>query len=178
MIQKTKSIVLGGGCFWCLEAPFQMLKGVLGVVPGYAGGHVMDPTYEQVVSGKTGHAEVVKVSFNPTDISLDTVLAVFWTLHDPTSLNRQGADVGTQYASVILYTEEEQKVVIDKSLAEAQAQLAKIIITRVEHLENFYEAEDYHKNYYLNNKNAGYCQVAIEPKLKKMRLHFSTLLNC
>jgi methionine-S-sulfoxide reductase len=174
---KNKSIVLGGGCFWCLEAAYQLLRGVETALPGYAGGDTEDPTYEQVSNGGTGHAEVVRVTYDPSEVTLEQILAVFWTIHDPTSLNQQGADVGTQYASVIFYENDDDLAIIDHSLDEAQKSLDIPIATRIESLEEFYEAEDYHHNYFEKNPQAGYCRVVIDPKLLKLRQHFSSLLH-
>jgi len=174
---KTESIVLGGGCFWCLDAAYRQLSGVTSVVSGYSGGTTDDPTYDDVIYGVSDHVEVVSVEYDPTTISLEKILAVFWSLHDPTSLNRQGADVGPQYASVIFYAGEEQQKVVEASRDEAQSQLDKPIVTRVELLDVFYPAEDYHQDYFAKNQNAGYCSVVIEPKLTKLREHFSPLLK-
>lgn len=174
---KSNSIVLGGGCFWCLEAAYQQLEGVIEVVPGYSGGSADDAHYEIVSTGNTGHAEVVKVTYDPDKVSLETVMAVFWVIHDPTSLNQQGADVGSQYASVVFYGDDEQKKAVLASRDEAQSHLDEPIVTRLEQLDVFYEAEDYHHNYFENNPEAGYCRVVIEPKLHKLRQHFSPLLK-
>lgn len=174
---KNDSLVLGGGCFWCLEAAYQQLTGVKEVVPGYAGGSVPNPTYEEVCMGTTGHVEVVKVTFDPEIISLRDVMAVFWTIHDPTSLNRQGGDVGTQYASVVFYDDVKQERALHASKAEAQRYLNTPIVTRIEPLEAFFEAEPEHRNYYEKHPEAAYCQVVIEPKLQKLREHFSPLLR-
>lgn len=176
-MSKNSSIVLGGGCFWCLEAVYQGLRGVEEVIPGYSGGNSKNPTYEQVCSGTTGHAEVVKVTFDPEIISLETIMAVFWVIHDPTSLNRQGADTGTQYASVVFYEGEQQRSAIVHSRDEAQALLNTPIVTVIEPVPQFYEAESYHRNYFLNHPEAGYCQAVISPKLRKLRQHFSALLS-
>lgn len=174
---QNKSIVLGGGCFWCLEAAYQMLEGVTDVLPGYAGGKTDNPTYDEVVTGQTGHVEVVKVVYDPFVVTLETIMAIFWSLHDPTSLNQQGADVGTQYASAVFYNDDEQKEMIDHSRSEAQELLDDAIVTRIEKLQHFFEAEDYHHNYFRNNPGAGYCSAVIEPKLAKLRQHFATLLR-
>jgi peptide-methionine (S)-S-oxide reductase len=174
---KSETIVLGTGCFWCSEAAYQLVKGVTAVVPGYAGGNIENPTYEQVLTGTTGHVEVVRVTFDPDVVSLEQLLAVFWTIHDPTSLNRQGADVGSQYASVIFYGDEAQRRVAEASRDEAQTHLSAQIVTRVEPLQAFYEAEDYHHNYFENHPEAGYCQAVISPKLSKLRDHFAELLE-
>lgn len=174
---KFESLVLGGGCFWCVEAVYQPLKGVMSIVPGYSGGSVPNPSYEEVCMGTTGHAEVVRVTYDPDVISLKDIVAVFWVTHDPTSLNRQGADSGPQYASVIFYEEESQKELLLESKREAQRYLDAPIVTRIEPLETFYEAEPEHHLYYQKHPDAAYCQVVIEPKLTKLRQHFSPLLK-
>lgn len=174
---KSNPIVLGGGCFWCLEAAYQQLDGVLSVVPGYSGGSADEATYEKICTGRTGHVEVVKVTYDPEKVPLETIMAVFWVIHDPTSLNQQGADVGSQYASVVFYEGDKQKQAVLASRDQAQSHLEGPIVTRIEPFEAFYEAEDYHHNYFENNPEAGYCRVVIEPKLRKLRQHFSPLLN-
>lgn len=153
------------------------MKGVVEVIPGYTGGATPDPTYEQVCTGATEHVEVVKVVYDPALVMLEAIMAVFWVIHDPTSLNRQGADVGSQYASAIFYASDAQRELVLGSLEEAQQQLDESIVTRVEPLETFYEAEAYHKDYYKNNPAAGYCQAVIEPKLSKLRQYFAPLLR-
>lgn len=166
---------LGGGCFWCLEAVYKELQGVERVVSGYAGGDVPDPTYKQVCTGTTGHAEVVQVTYDRDVISYRELLEVFFTIHDPTTLNRQGADVGPQYRSIILYHDEEQERAaydIIEELEEENA-FADPIVTEVRALDNFYRAEDYHQDYYEKNPNQGYCQVVIAPKLAKFRHTFA-----
>jgi peptide-methionine (S)-S-oxide reductase len=162
---------LGGGCFWCLEAAFDALRGVESVVSGYAGGTVPEPTYKQVCSGRTGHAEVVQVTFDPDVISYRELLEVFFTLHDPTTLNRQGADVGTQYRSVIFYHTPEQRRVAREVLDELEAEgiWDAPLVTELEPLETFYPAEDYHQDYYANNPRQPYCRAVIPPKLAKLR---------
>lgn len=176
---KTRVIVFGGGCFWCTEAVFAMLKGVISVQPGYAGGNVPNPTYEQVCNGDTSHAEVIKIEYDPAQVSLETLLTVFFASHDPTTKDRQGSDVGTQYRSIILYSDQEQKDITEKFIADLNNSSEKgiPITTEVRLLEKFYPAEDYHKNYYQNNKNQAYCQVVINPKLKKVQEKFANLLN-
>ncbi len=166
----TETITLGAGCFWCTEAVMQRVEGVKSAVSGYMGGHVENPTYRQVVTGETGHAEVAEITFDPQAISLDEVLEIFWLMHDPTTLNRQGADVGTQYRSAIYYHNEEQKQIAEKSIAKlAQSgKFADPIVTEVTQATTFYPAEDYHQEYYELNKNAGYCRYVIHPKLKKL----------
>jgi peptide-methionine (S)-S-oxide reductase len=168
----TEAIVFGGGCFWCTEAAFQRLRGVESVVPGYAGGHVEKPTYVAVCEGTTGHAEVVKVEFDPEIISLDDLLEVFKLVHDPTSLNQQGADVGTQYRSAIYYTTPEQK-----QAAENWAKSIPGAVTEIAPLDKFYEAEVSHKDYYNRNREAGYCRVVIDPKIEKLKLQMSDKLK-
>jgi peptide-methionine (S)-S-oxide reductase len=171
--------VLGGGCFWCTEAVFKMLRGVSSVLPGYTGGTVPNPTYEQVCNGNTGHAECVKVEFNPAQISYKDILTVYFGSHDPTTVNRQGNDVGTQYRSVIFYTTPKQKEVAEEFIAELNASNAegKKIVTDLEPLGTFYVAENYHKDYYERNKNAPYCEIIINPKLEKVQKEFSALLK-
>ncbi len=161
---------LGGGCFWCTEAVLQRIEGVLSVVPGYAGGSTPNPTYEEVCTGDTGHAEVIQVSFDPHLISYDEILDIFWQAHDPTTLNRQGEDTGTQYRSIILYADDEQKAAAEKSKIRAQAKFRDPIVTEIKPLETFWKAEDYHQNYYNTHGSAGYCRMVISPKLKKLRL--------
>lgn len=163
-----ESIVLGGGCFWCLEAIFQKEKGVVSVVSGYAGGSLTNPSYEAVCSGNTGHAEVVKVEFDTEIVSLKRILELFFIAHDPTTLNRQGNDVGTQYRSIILYSNEKQKKIINEYIESIRGNYDEDIVTEVVPLETFYEAEDFHKDYYLNNRNNSYCRFVIEPKLEKV----------
>lgn len=170
---------LAGGCFWCLEAVYNDLRGVEKVVSGYSGGRVANPTYEQVTTGKTGHAEVVQITFDPQAISFKELLEVFFTIHDPTTLNRQGADVGTQYRSAIYYHSPEQKEVADKVIGDITA--AKIwkdqIVTEVTKLEIFYPAEEYHQRFYERNPNQGYCRMVIEPKVIKFRRQFMSKLK-
>ena len=171
-------ITLGGGCFWCVEAVFQDLKGVEKVVSGYAGGKVKNPTYKEVCSGLTGHAEVVQVSFDPSIISLEQILEVFWTTHNPTTLNRQGADVDTQYRSAIYYSNDKQLPVIEKSIQEDATKIwDDKIVTEVAKMGVFYSGEAYHQNYYKQNQNQPYCQVVINPKLKKAREKFAALMK-
>jgi peptide-methionine (S)-S-oxide reductase len=165
---KAKNIVLGGGCFWCTEAVFNTLKGIIKVTPGYAGGFTDNPTYRQVCDGATGHAEVVEVEYDPEAIALEDLLDVFFLAHDPTSKDRQGADVGTQYRSVILYTSEEQREIVERFMEGIRSQFDKPIVTEVKALGNFYPAEDYHQNYFEKNPNQPYCRAIISPKLKKL----------
>jgi peptide-methionine (S)-S-oxide reductase len=174
---STQSAVFGGGCFWCTEAAFQRLKGVTRVVPGYAGGSVQLPTYEQVTTGRTGHAEVVRVTFDPKVISYKQLLKVFFAIHDPTTPNRQGNDIGPQYRSLILFADDEQRQEAEIFLAEINPEFDNRIVTEVKPLEAFYEAEDYHHDYFNKNPNAGYCQVIISPKMSKLRKEFAQLLE-
>ena len=178
-MNNKETIVLGGGCFWCTEAVFKMLKGIISVEPGYAGGHKENPTYEEVSSEKTGHAEATKIEYDPKAISLETLLTVFFATHDPTTLNRQGNDVGEQYRSIILYLTDEQKNISENFIKEldSSSKEGKPVVTEVKKLEEFFPAEDYHKNYYENHKNQSYCQVIINPKLKKVQEKFANLLN-
>jgi len=170
---------LGGGCFWCLEPAFGALQGVASSVSGYAGGHVPNPSYEQVCSGRTGHAEVVQVTFDPKQISYHDLLGIFFTLHDPTTLNRQGADAGTQYRSVILYHSPEQKETAEQVIRELgeEGAFGNPIVTQVVPFEAFYRAEDYHQNYFANNPGQGYCRIVVAPKLAKFRKRYSELLK-
>ena len=167
---KTEQATFGGGCFWCLEAVFQRIPGVLTVTSGYAGGTVPNPTYEQVCTGKTGHAEVVQITYDPDNVSYDELLHTFWECHDPTTMNRQGADVGTQYRSVIFYQNEKQKEEAEKSKAAAQKDLSDPIVTAIQPLTAFYKAEDYHQDYFNKHSNAPYCTLVIKPKLKKLNM--------
>ncbi len=168
----TEQATLGGGCFWCLEALYQRLQGVLQVQPGYAGGDTPNPTYEQVCSGRTGHAEVVQITYDPDRITYEDLLKVFWQAHDPTTLNRQGADIGTQYRSIILYHNEAQRSAADaaRDALEQSRRHADPIVTEIVALEQFYPAEAYHHDYYNRNPSAGYCRVVIQPKLRKLHL--------
>jgi peptide-methionine (S)-S-oxide reductase len=165
---QTEQVTLGGGCFWCIEAVFQKIPGVKSVVSGYAGGSTENPTYEQVCSGTTGHAEVAQIEFDPAKISLEKLLEHFWDAHDPTTLNRQGADVGTQYRSVIFYADERQKTVTERSKTDAQKKFRSPIVTQVSPLPKFYRAEEYHQNYYNQNPDKGYSRAVIRPKVEKI----------
>lgn len=171
---ETQIVVLGGGCFWCLEAVLDRVTGVKSVESGYMGGRRANPTYQQVCSGATGHAEVVRVSFDPGQVSFRELLDIFFTIHDPTTVNRQGNDVGTQYRSVIFYTSDEQRSEAEQTIAELNASKAfpGPIVTAVEPAKEFYEAEDYHQEYYASNSSAPYCQYIIAPKLKKFEEKF------
>jgi peptide-methionine (S)-S-oxide reductase len=170
---------LGGGCFWCLEAVFRELQGVTRVVSGYAGGAEPHPTYEEVCAGVTGHAEVVQVHFDPGVVRFDEILLVFFSIHDPTTLNRQGADIGAQYRSVILWDSDAQREAAERIIAELEAEgiWSAPIVTEVAPLETFYPAEDYHQEYFERNPNQPYCQVVIEPKLAKFRSAFAERLK-
>ena len=163
-----EAATLGGGCFWCVEAVYQRISGVRRVMSGYAGGKQRDPTYESVCSGRSGHAEVVQIEFDENTLSYADVLAVFWKAHDPTTLNRQGADVGTQYRSIICYHDDRQRAVAVRSMEQAGERFRKPIVTEIVPLEEFYPAERYHQNYYNQNRRAGYCRVVIAPKLSKL----------
>ncbi len=175
----TKVIYLGGGCFWCMEAVFQVLKGVLGVRPGYMGGSVPNPTYQQVCSGQTGHAEVVEVVYDPQVISTDDLLDIFFHMHDPTTLNRQGADLGTQYRSVIFHTDEAMRTSALRCIQRLSEQnvFDGLIVTEVQHATDFFPAEPYHVNYYKTHRKAPYCTLVIEPKLMKLKKHFAHRVN-
>lgn len=166
----TEKAVFGAGCFWCTEAVFDQLKGVLSVMPGYSGGDKPNPTYEEVCTGKTGHAEVAEITFDPSRIKYQDLLKLFWKSHDPTTLNRQGADQGTQYRSAIFYINNEQKEQAEQSKAEAQHMFSDPIVTQITPLVEFYRAEDYHQRYYANSPNAPYCLFVIKPKLDKLKL--------
>jgi methionine-S-sulfoxide reductase len=172
-----ESIVLGGGCFWCLDAAYRLVDGVTDSLCGYAGGDTPDPSYELVSADVTGHAEVVEVTFDPQKISLADILAIFWGLHDPTTLNRQGNDVGSQYRSAIYYTSQSQKAVIDASLKAAAGSWSDPLTTEVAPLDHFYVAEPYHQDYFNKNPEAGYCQVIINPKLAHFRQAFAQHLK-
>jgi peptide-methionine (S)-S-oxide reductase len=174
MNNKTQIATLAGGCFWCLEAVFDELAGVSQVDSGYAGGHVDSPTYSQVCTGSTGHAEVVQIKFNPEEISFDDLLRVFFAIHNPTTLNRQGNDIGTQYRSAIFYHTPEQKATAEKIIRElTESSLWDApIVTEVEPIDKFFIAEDYHQEYFANNPNQPYCQAVVRPKVAKFRQKF------
>jgi peptide-methionine (S)-S-oxide reductase len=175
----TEVATLAGGCFWCLEAAYEQLKGVTQVVSGYAGGEVPNPSYEQVCTGQTGHAEVVQLTFDPLVVSFQDLLDIFFLIHDPTTLNRQGHDVGTQYRSAIYYHSEEQKAVAVAAIADLTERKVwkDAIVTEVTAMGEFYPAEEYHNQYYRRNINSGYCQFVIEPKLAKLRKERFTALK-
>lgn len=170
----TETAILGGGCFWCLEAVYDRLAGVKSVESGYMGGRLDNPTYRQVCSGTTGHVEVVKVTFDPAELSFPDLLEVFFTIHDPTTLNRQGNDIGTQYRSVIFYTSEEQRKEAEKAIAELNAAhtYRDPVVTTVEPAGKFFVAEDYHQEYYANNSSQPYCQLVVAPKVQKFQKNF------
>lgn len=176
---NLETITLGGGCYWCVEAVYENLDGVKSVVSGFSGGKVANPTYEEVCTGTTGHAEVVQITYNKTKTDINEIFQVFFTVHDPTTLNRQGADVGTQYRSVIFYKNAEQKKAAESIIAELNK--AKVynspIVTKVEPFKTFYKAEDYHQNYYANNKNQPYCKMVIQPKIEKFEKVFKDKLK-
>ena len=167
---STETITLGGGCFWCVEAVFQRVEGVLDVKPGYAGGHVKNPTYKEICTGKTGHAEVAQIRFDNTKISLAQIFNIFWQAHDPTTINRQGNDIGTQYRSVIFYHNNEQKskAIKSKLSAKESGYWRDKIVTEITKLNNYSDAEDYHHDYYNQNSNQPYCIFVIKPKLDKL----------
>ncbi len=172
-----EKIILGGGCFWCTEAVFSRLNGVVKVTPGYSGGHTEHPDYRTISTGTTGHAEVILVEYNPQVISLDLLLEVFWEIHDPTTLNRQGADIGSQYRSVIYYYDESQKSIIAQSLERVSVHFDRPIVTQVEKAKAFYPAEPYHHDYYDRNGAAPYCRIVISPKIKKLETKFESILH-
>jgi peptide-methionine (S)-S-oxide reductase len=178
-MSNQETAVFGGGCFWCLEAVFDRLQGVKSVESGYMGGHIENPTYRQVCGGDTGHVEVIRVTFDPQEISYSELLEVFFEIHDPTTLNRQGNDMGTQYRSVIFYESEEQRRQAEKAIAGLNA--ARIwpdsVVTALEPATKFYVAEDYHQEYYANNSSQPYCQLVISPKVKKLQKKFSEKLK-
>ena len=179
MSSVNEIAVFGGGCFWCTEAVFAELRGVVSVMPGYAGGTLANPTYEQVCTGQTGHAEVIRIEFDPAQISFNDLLTVFFATHDPTTLNRQGSDVGTQYRSAVFYTSESQRtdaLAFIKKLHDSDPN-GKPVVTEVTPLGTFYEAEDYHREYFKNNPKQPYCQVIIEPKVEKLQKQFAELLK-
>jgi len=171
MNERTETATLAGGCFWCLEAAFEQLQGVKRLISGYTGGHVANPSYSQVCNGNTGHAEAVQITFDPDVISFRELLEVFFNVHDPTTLNRQGADIGTQYRSAIFYHTLEQKAEAERLIVELQESraLGQPIVTEVQPFADFYEAEEYHQQYYRKNPEQPYCRAVIAPKLAKLR---------
>ena len=176
-MKDNEKIVLAGGCFWCTESVFREINGTKSVRSGYSGGHQLNPTYEEVCEGKTGHAEAVEINFDKDKVALDTLLDIFFLTHDPTQLNRQGNDIGTQYRSAIFYNLSSQEPIISDAIRRARKIWNKTITTEVNILHKFYYAEDYHNNYYINNPNSAYCQSVINPKMKKFRTIFSNFLK-
>lgn len=170
-----ESIVLGGGCFWCLDATYKLVKGIVTVEQGYSGGGIPNPDDEQIYSEKSGHAEVVRLTYNPKIIALEDILDIFWTIHDPTTLNRQGPDVGPQYRSIVFYENTDQKQIIEAQLQKAQTVWENKVLTEVAPLKNFYPAAEYHKDYETNRPD--YCLAVINPKLKKLRKKFAERLK-
>ena len=179
MADSLEMTTLGGGCFWCVEAVYQELQGVQSVVSGYAGGAVENPTYYQVCNGTTGHAEVVQITFDPKIIMFEDILYVFWRTHDPTTLNRQGYDVGTQYRSIILYHSEQQRTIAEKSKRDTDASglWPNPIVTEISPFTTIYKAEDYHQNFYRDNPSQPYCRAIIDPKIRKLRKEFQAKLR-
>jgi peptide-methionine (S)-S-oxide reductase len=176
---KREIAIFGGGCFWCTEAVFKMMKGVYSVLPGYAGGKTDNPTYEEVSRGGTGYAEVVRVEYDPSEVKYSNLLTVFFGSHDPTSLNRQGNDVGDQYRSVIFYTTGEQKIEAEKFIGEINSSSGEgsKVVTEILPLDKFYEAENYHRDYFENHPGNPYCEVVINPKLEKVKKNYADLLK-
>ena len=168
-----QELIVGGGCFWCTEAVFELLRGVSDVESGYANGHTLDPTYRDICTGETGHAEVIKITYDDSIITSDTLLDIFFLVHNPTTLNQQGADRGTQYRSTILYTNEETKDTAQAAMEAAQADFKEPIVTVIEALESYYKAENYHQDYYRQNATQGYCMAVIPPKLAKLKAKFA-----
>jgi len=166
---KTETIVLGGGCFWCLDGAYRIVPGVKSVVSGYSGGAIKNPSYERVCTGTTGHAEVVRIEYDPAEVTLERLLELFWVVHDPTTLNAQGNDHGTQYRSVIFYANDEQKAAAEKSKEAAQAKFRDPIVTEISPIAPFYAAEDYHQDYFRKNPDAGYCRYVVRAKVDKMK---------
>ena len=176
---NLQKATFGGGCFWCTEAVFLGVKGVVKVVSGYSGGNVKNPGYREICTGLTGHAEVIQITYDPTIVSFENLLEIFWNTHDPTTLNRQGADEGTQYRSVIFYEDkEQQRVAVQYKVQLEASRIYKApIVTEISPLINFYLAEDYHQNYFALNQNQGYCQIVIRPKVEKFKKQFSVKLK-
>ena len=176
-MKNVEQIVLAGGCFWCTEAVFQRVKGVVEVVSGFTGGTIKNPAYREVVTGRTGHAEAVRITFQPAEISLKELLYIFFTTHDPTSLNRQGHDVGTQYRSEIFYTSEEQKQIALAVISEMEPMFEQVIVTKLSALGEFYDATEDHQNYYNQHTLQPYCTFVISPKVQKLKQQFSDKLK-
>lgn len=180
MQEGLEVATIGGGCFWCVEAVYQRLKGVEKVVSGYAGGETTNPTYEEICTGNTGHAEVTQIIYDPSIITYEDIIEIFWHVHDPTTLNRQGNDVGTQYRSIILYHNDEQKAIAENSIQKFEAEKIwgdKSFTTQVVPLDIFYEAEAYHQNYFNNNPNQGYCTYVVAPKVQKFQKDYKDRLK-
>jgi peptide-methionine (S)-S-oxide reductase len=176
-VSEHETVTLGGGCFWCVEAPMERVEGVRSVVSGYAGGHVADPTYEEVCAETTGHAEVVRVEFDPAVVSFEDLLDVFFAVHDPTTENRQGPDVGSQYRSAVFYETEAQRETVERVIDRLEGDVYDGVVTEVAPLEAFYRAEDHHQDYYAKNPNQPYCAAQIPPKLQKVEERFPDLLG-
>jgi len=174
---STKELIVGGGCFWCTEAVFELLKGVSDVESGYANGETFNPTYREICTGHTGHAEVIKITYDDSIISIDILLEIFFATHNPTTLNYQGADHGTQYRSTILYSDDETKDTAHNAIKKAQSEWNDPIVTSIEPLESYYKAEAYHQDYYRQNPMQGYCMAVIPPKLAKLKEKFGKALN-
>jgi peptide-methionine (S)-S-oxide reductase len=174
MTTQLETAILGGGCFWCVEAVFEEVEGVVDVESGYAGGHVVPPTYRKVCEGDTGHAEVVRLEFDPARISFREILEIFMVVHDPTTLNRQGADAGTQYRSSIFLHSEQQRATAMEVIAQAQAELGRPVVTQLETAGAYFRAEDYHQEYFRNNPHQGYCAAVVGPKVEKFRKTFAS----
>lgn len=177
MGQPTDTITLGAGCFWCVEAIFESIPGVLAAESGYSGGHIKNPAYREVCTGRTGHAEVVQLAYDPGKVDLAMILKVFFATHDPTTLNRQGADVGTQYRSAIYIHKDSQRPIVAKAIEEAQSDWPNPIVTEVSDFDAFYPAEDYHQAYYELNKEAPYCRAVIAPKMAKFQKEFKAVID-
>lgn len=179
IMEQRETLVFGGGCFWCTEAVFKMMRGVSSVLPGYAGGTVPNPTYEQVCTGSTGHAEVVEIRYDPSQVKVEDLLTVFFGSHDPTTPNRQGNDIGTQYRSAVFYTTEAQKEAAEKFIAGINASngAGAPVVTEVQPLDTFYKAENYHQDYFARNPGNPYCQIIINPKLEKVQEKYAALLK-
>ncbi len=172
-----REAILGGGCFWCLDAAFRQIDGVVDVISGYANGHVENPSYKEVCTDTTGHAEVVKILYDDSKLSYRDLLEIFYAIHDPTTLNRQGADYGSQYRSTILYQNDKEKKIAEEVTAQTQKHLDRKIVTKIEPLRNFYPAEEYHQNYFEKNPWQGYCQAVVAPKVEKVRRAFTDRLK-
>lgn len=179
MEKKLETAVLAGGCFWCTEAVFERVKGVTQVIPGFTGGNIKNPAYREITTGRTGHAEAIEITFDPSEISYEELMYIFFSTHDPTTLNRQQYDIGTHYRSAIFYRNEEQKAIAEKVIAQLEEEniFDNPIVTEVTEAGPFYEAEEEHREYYSRHRQQQYCQVIIDPKIKKLREHFSNNLK-